>query len=92
MSQIKAGDPVAAAIAATGGGAPDQQQATVAMRQWQVGLAPDNRPAILLLPDDLTDQELLELAGWILTGYRQQVKQFVAPTPLSRLTLPGRRQ
>lgn len=74
-------DPVDAAIAATTQPEPVQLQ--------QVGpitIASTGRPAVIAVPTDLTDAELLELTSWLLnpTGLRAQLRR-----PLTRIVLPG---
>lgn len=57
-------------------GAPDRVDAAIAnvegpprlqLQQWQVTIDSTGRPALLALPTDVTDVEIAELAGWMLT-------------------------
>lgn len=61
---------------------------TISVEQVQVTLAPDGRPAIFVLPADLSDVEAIELVG----ALYQAIRYVVAKRPSARiLTLPGAR-
>lgn len=74
-------DPVEAAIAAA-------DAPTVQLRQVQVTITCSGRPAVVAVPADASDSELLELAGWMLTQLRGALRADEAKT---RIIMPGRR-
>jgi hypothetical protein len=74
-------DPVDAAIAAS------QQPGQVQLQQvGPVVIGSTGRPVVMAVPPDLTDDELLEFASWLLNpgGLRAQLRR-----PTSRIVLPG---
>lgn len=75
-------DPVDAAIAAAAEPEP------VRMTQLQVTISSTGRPAAVLVPDDATDAELAELAGWLLTQVLMAFRQ-KRQAPASRIILPS---
>lgn len=86
MGKVAAPDPVDAAIAAA-----EAKPATIQMAQEQVTISSTGRPVILVFPPDLTDSELAELTGWMLTGLRAKIAANRTPSPLSRLSAPDGR-
>ena len=75
-------DPVDQAIAAT------QQPEPMALQQvGPITITSTGRPAVLAVPPDLTDDELLELASWLLNpgGLRAMLRR---TSPASRIVLP----
>lgn len=84
MSDGKPRDPVADAIAATSTPADNQ----VKMEQTTVTIASTGRPMIIAYPQDMSDEELLEVLAWMagpLRGHLQQLKK----GPASRIIVPG---
>lgn len=61
----------------------------VQMREWRVTITSTGRPAAALLPVDLTDAELAEFAGWLLTTVMAQYRTARLRGPASRIVLPG---
>lgn len=80
----KAPDPVEAAIAAT------EQGPTFAMAQAQVTISSSGRPFAMQFPADMTDAEMAEVCGWMLTNVLQGLRQQRAKTPAGRIIVPGR--
>jgi len=77
MSPGQNGDPIDAAIAAV------EQQVT--MRQWQVTITSTGRPGIVVLPTDVSDAELAEFAGWLLTYVLGSYRAERVKGPASRI-------
>ena len=75
-------DPIDAAIAAA------EEPAPVAMTQLQVTISSTGRPAVIAIPDDATDGEIAELAGWLLTQVLMAFRQKRAAAPASRIIVP----
>lgn len=70
-------DPIDEAIA--GVEAADQ---VVTMVEVPVRMRPHGRPAVLHVPTDLTDVELIELTGWMLVRMRPYIAEnFDGPRP-----------
>lgn len=69
-------DPVEAAIGAA-------EKRAVQLKQWQVTIGSTGRPTLLALPVDVTEGEIAELAGWLLTTLlrSRRVEQQQAKTP-----------
>lgn len=65
-------DPIDAAIDAA-------SRPTVTMVEVPIVMRPNGRPAILHCPIDLTDQELIELAGFLLGGLRPHIAKYAQP-------------
>lgn len=76
------GDAVQAAIQAVGQG---QGQPS---REWPVTIGSTGRQALLVLPLDASDTELLELAGWMLTFVRATYEAERQKGAASRIVLP----
>jgi hypothetical protein len=75
-------DPIAAAIAAA------EEPPPVRMRQFQVTISSTGRPAAALLPADVTDAELAEFTGWLLTAVMNGLRTERARGPASRILIP----
>ena len=43
------------------------------MAQVPIVIGSTGRPAMLLIPDDVTDREVMELAAWLLNGLRGHI-------------------
>lgn len=76
-------DPIDAAIAATA------LPAEVQVVEIPVTLSSSGRPAIVTLPADATDAELVDLAGWLLTRVRAHIRE-AQQGPASRIIVPQR--
>lgn len=61
---------------------------TVEMIQIPVTIASTGRPANVALPVDCTDAELLEFAGWLLTGVAGHFRTQRAKTAGGRIIVP----
>jgi len=77
----RAPDAVDAAIAA----APQP----VAMRQIQVTISSTGRPAVLAIPADASEAELVELAGWLLVNVIPAFRAEREKGAASRLVVPN---
>lgn len=75
-------DRIDAAIAAA------DEPEPVALVQLEVTISSTGRPAVLALPNDATDGEIAELAGWLLTSVLQGFRQKRAAAPASRIIVP----
>lgn len=84
ISNGKPDDPIAAAIEAT------EQPPAVQMTQLQVTISSTGRPFIVAFPVDMTDGELAEAAGWMLSSVLQGLRAERAKTPIGRILVPGR--
>jgi len=60
-------DPIDAAIATTEPGVP------LAMAEVPVMINSTGRPAVLGVPEDITDQEVMELTAWMLRSLRGHI-------------------
>lgn len=80
-------DQVDQAIAAT-----EPTQAPLAMAEIPVLLQSTGRPAVLGVPEDITDAEVMELTGWMLTKLRGHIAANLRPSRIEvvRGTLPPR--
>ncbi len=85
ISNGKPDDPIAAAIEAT------EQPAAVQMSQFQVTIASTGRPFVVIVPTDMTDSELAEASGWMLTDLLRGLRNERAKTPVGRILVPSGR-
>lgn len=76
-------DKVDQAIAAA-----DAAATQVAMIEIPVQIASTGRPAQIVIPKDMTDAELVELTGWMLTAVAGQLRELRARSPMGRIILP----
>jgi len=74
-------DPIDAAIA---------KAETVQMLPISVTIASTGRPFQVAVPLDMTDAELVEAAGWMLTQLANHLRTERAKTPAGRILVPGR--
>jgi hypothetical protein len=65
------------------------QSQSVAMQQINITIDSTKRPAILAIPQDITDGEIAELAGWLLTGLLQAKRAERAKGAASRILVPA---
>lgn len=77
-------DPVGAAVAAVE--EREQAPAPIEMVQRQVTISSSGRPAILVYPQDMSETELAELTGWMLTQLRSEL--LAARAASSRIIVP----
>lgn len=75
------GEAIEAAIAAA-------DQPTVAMAQLQVTIASTGRPFAMTFPADMTDAELVEVTGWMLTSVVGSLRAERARRSSGRLIIP----
>lgn len=80
--ELRVADPIDAAIAAAAEPEP------VRMAQLQVTISSTGRPAMVAIPEDATDGELAELAGWMLTQVLTAFRQKRASAPATRIIVP----
>lgn len=78
-------DPIEAAIAAVDA---EPVGRRITMVEVPIVMRPDGRPAVLHCPVDLTDVEVIELAGFILGGLRPHIAKYAQPGAGS-LWVPG---
>lgn len=81
MSDTGRPDPIAEAIEAT--------EPTVQMAQVQITISSTGRPFAVTFPTDMTDGELAEATGWMLTTLLGSLRQERAKTPAGRIIVPG---
>jgi hypothetical protein len=62
---------------------------TVTMRQFNVTISSTGHPAVLALPEDATDAEIAEVAGWLLTAVMNGYRAERAKSPAARLIVPA---
>lgn len=84
MSADQDPDPVDAAIAAT------EPTRTVEMMGIPGTIASTGRPFRVDVPADMTEAELIEVTGWMLTQLATALRQRREQTPLGRILIPGR--
>jgi hypothetical protein len=78
-------DKVGPAIAAV-----EQAEQTVTMQQLPpITISSTGRPVLLSIPVDITDSEIAELCGWMLTGLMAAKRAERANTPASRILVPA---
>jgi hypothetical protein len=58
------------------------------LTEVRVQISSTGRPVVLLVPDDLSDVEIIELTSFVLIGLRQHLASQASPA--SRLFVPGR--
>lgn len=80
--KLKSVDAIDAAISAA------DEPAPVVMTQLQVTISSTGRPAVVAIPEDATDAEIAEFAGWILTSVLMAFRQKRAAAPASRIIVP----
>lgn len=78
------GDPIDQAIEAV-----EAEPPMVTMVEVPIVMRPAGRPAILHCPVDMTETEVIELAGFILGGLRPHIAKYATPGA-GRLWTPGR--
>lgn len=76
-------DQIDGAIAAT-------ETRTVEMIEIPVTIASTGRPFKVAVPVDMTDAELVEATGWILTQLAAHLRTTRAKSPIGRILIPGR--
>lgn len=79
-----ASDPVASAIAAV-----ESNDQAVTLQQIPITISSTGRPCIIAVPPDVTDSELAELCGWMLTGLMNAKRNERAQSPASRILVPS---
>lgn len=75
-------DPVDAAITAV--------ESAVMMHEIPVTIASTGRPFKVSLPADMTDAELIEVTGWMLTQLAAHLRAERSKTGNGRIIVPGR--
>lgn len=63
----------------------------VAMQQINVTISSTGRPAIIVIPNDVSDSELAELAGWVLTAVLNAKRAEREKGAASRILVPAGR-
>lgn len=66
------------------------EAAPIAMEQVTVTISTTKRPFVVAFPPDLTDQELLEVIGWMGQGLRLKLLANRQTAAGGRIVLPGR--
>jgi hypothetical protein len=80
----KPDDPIAAAIEATA------ESQAAAMAQAQVTISSTGRPFAVTFPADMSDSELAEAVGWMLTSLMHSLRAERAKTAGGRIIVPRR--
>ena len=62
---------------------------SVVMRQIQVTISSTGRSAVLVVPTDASEAELVELAGWLLVNVIPAFRSERAGEAAGRIALPG---